>query len=159
MKQKERRLFSPMTVTLLMVIFLSAAFLVNASFSLAGSTTTKGSPTEITTAVDYATNRIERLHAALKITADQKEPWDNLAAIMLENAKEMDERTKDRIVTPKPMNAVEEMKLHYEIFQINLEQQKKLIPVFEALYNSLSDQQKEIADVIFLTGRHGKYRF
>jgi hypothetical protein len=35
---------------------------------------------------------------------------------------------------------------------------KKFIPPFEALYASMSDEQKKITDTIFRTERHGKHR-
>jgi periplasmic protein CpxP/Spy len=81
-----------------------------------------------------------------------------MTQVMRENAKDMDVLTKDRAEKTKTMNAVERMKFHSEITEIRLNQQKRLIPVFEALYASMSDEQKKSTDAIFLTGRHGKHR-
>ena len=75
---------------------------------------------------------------------------------MRENAKDMDALTKDRAKNTKPMNAVEHMKLHSQITEAHLDQLKKLIPPFEALYASMSDEQKETTDTIFRTGKHEK---
>jgi hypothetical protein len=56
------------------------------------------------------------------------------------------------------MNAVEHMKLHSEITKAHLDQLEKLIPPFEAFYDSMSDEQKKITDTIFRTGKHGKQK-
>jgi len=37
-----------------------------------------------------------------------------------------------------------------------LAQLKKLIPPFEAFYNSQSDEQKKITDTLFRTGKYAK---
>jgi hypothetical protein len=75
---------------------------------------------------------------------------------MRENAKEMDALTKDMAENTKTMNALEHMKLHSQITEAHLAQLKKLIPPFEAFYNSMSDQQKNITDIVFRTGKYGK---
>ena len=77
---------------------------------------------------------------------------------MRENAKEMDALSKDRAEKSKGMNAVEHLKFHSQITEAHLNQQKKLIPPFEALYNSLSAEQQKIADTVFKTGKYGKRR-
>lgn len=71
---------------------------------------------------------------------------------MRENAKEMDALTKDMAENTKDMNAVERMKFHSQITEAHLNQQKKLIPVFEALYASMSDEQKKKTDTLFQKG-------
>ena len=62
---------------------------------------------------------------------------------MRQNAKEMDALTKDRAETSKTMNAVEHMKFHSQVTEAQLNQQKKFIPPFEALYAGMSDEQKK----------------
>ena len=64
--------------------------------------------------------------------------------------------TKERAENAKPINAVEHLKLHRQITEAHLAQLKKLIPPFEAFYNSMSDQQKNITDMVFRTGKYGK---
>ena len=111
-----------------------------------------------TSAVEYTEAQIKQLQGALKITDAQKELWNNLTQVMRENAKEMDALTKDRTEKTMTMNAVEQMKFRVQISQAHLDQLKKFIPPFEALYDSMSDKQKKDTDTIFLTGRHGKNR-
>ena len=64
--------------------------------------------------------------------------------------------TKERAENTKTMNAVEHMKFHSQITEAHLDQLKKFIPPFEAFYDSMSDQQKNITDTIFRTGKYGK---
>ena len=82
---------------------------------------------------------------------------------MRENAKDMDtlmdSLKKERAAAgSKTVNAVEHMKLHSQIAKAHLEQMEKLIPPFEALYSSMSDEQKKITDTIFRTGKHPKQK-
>ena len=64
---------------------------------------------------------------------------------------------KERAEGTKTMNAVEHMKFHSQITKAQLDQMEKLIPPFEAFYSSMSDQQKNITDIVFRTGKHGKH--
>jgi hypothetical protein len=72
---------------------------------------------------------------------------------MRENAKEMDAQTMALNDETRPQDAVEHLKYNYEVSEMYLEQQNRIIPPFEALYDSLSDQQKDIIDRIFMTGK------
>ena len=82
--------------------------------------------------------------------------WNNLTVVMRENAKGVDALRKDRDENRTTLNAVERMKLHSQITETHLNQLKKFIPVFEAFYNSLSDEQKKSVDEIFSTGKYRK---
>jgi hypothetical protein len=75
---------------------------------------------------------------------------------MRENAKEMDALTKERGENAQTMNAVEQMKFRSLISEAHLNQLKRFIPPFEALYGSMSDQQKKNTDSLFLTGKYEK---
>jgi hypothetical protein len=139
-----------------MVAFLSTIFFINANPSFAAASKKKSTAVARTSAVEQTEAQIKQLEGALKITEAQKELWDNLTQVMRENAKEMDALTKDRAEKTKPMNAVEHMKFHSQVTEAHLEQLNKLIPTFEALYDSMSDEQKKTTDTIFRTGKHGK---
>lgn len=54
------------------------------------------------------------------------------------------------------MNAVEDFKSYGEIAQAHADGIQKFIPVFEALYNSMSDAQKKNADAVFANRHHAK---
>jgi hypothetical protein len=158
MKQKACRVSFPVLPFVVMAAFLSVIFfaIVDPSFAASGS---KKSSTDVrTSAVEYTEAQIKQLQGVLKITDAQKELWDNLTQVMRENAKEMDALTKARHENIRTMNAVEQMKFRLQISQAHLDQLKKFIPPFEALYDSMTDQQKKNTDTIFLTGRHGKHK-
>lgn len=157
MKLKIYQAAFPATFIVVMASFLSVVFLANANTSFA-SDKKKSSVTAETSAVDSTESRVKQLHSALKITEAQEGLWKNLTQVMRENAKEMDALTKDNAQKIKTMNAVEHIKFHSQITEAQLGQQKKFIPPFEALYASMSDEQKKITDTIFRTGKHGKHR-
>jgi hypothetical protein len=141
-----------------LVAFLSTIFLVNANTSIAASGKKKSPAVARISAVEHTEARIVELQGALKITKDQEPLWSNLTLVMRDNAKNMDALTKDRAEITKTMNAVERMKFHSQISEARLDQLKKFIPPFEALYATLSDEQMKTADTLFRTGKHGKNR-
>ena len=93
--------------------------------------------------------RIKELHKKLHITDAQKTQWDALAQVMRDNAQAMADLQKQRAADAKSMNAVDVVKSYSEVIQAHEDGMKKFIPAFEALYNSLSDAQKKIADSMF----------
>jgi protein CpxP len=158
MKRRSQQFFSPATIVVVMVAVLSTFFLATANTSFAASAKKKSPAVTRTSAVDQTETRIKQLQDALKITKDQEPLWGNLTLVMRDNAKSMDALTKDRAESIKTMNAVERMKFHSQITEAQLDQQKKFIPPFEALYASMSDEQKQVADTLFRTGKHGKHK-
>jgi Mg-chelatase subunit ChlI len=156
MKRKAYQITFPVTLVVVMVAFLSTVFFVDANRSFAASGKKKSSAIARTSAVEHTEAQIKQLQGALKITEAQKELWNNLTQVMRENANDMDALTKERAESTKSMNAVEHMKFHSQITEAQSAQLKKFIPPFEALYASMSDEQKNITDTIFRTGRHGK---
>jgi len=156
MKQNAYKVAFQATLVVAMVAFLSIIFFAHANLSYAAAVKKKSSAVTRTSAVDYAEAQIKQLQGTLNITEAQKELWNNLTQVMRENAKEMDALTKERAGKFENMNSVERMKLHRQITEAHLDQLQKLIPPFEALYASMSDQQKNITDMIFRTGKHGK---
>jgi len=93
--------------------------------------------------------RIKELHKKLKITDAQKAQWDALAQVMRDNAQAMVDLQKQRAANAESMNAVDVVKSYSEVIQAHEDGMKKFIPAFEALYGSLSDAQKKIADSMF----------
>jgi hypothetical protein len=155
MKRKAYQGVVPAILGVVMVAFVSAIFFANANLSFAAEK--KKSPAVArTSAVEHVEAQIKQLQGALKITEGQKEGWNNLTSVMRENAKEMDAVTKSRAEKADTLDAVERMKLHSQITQTHLDQLKRFIPPFEALYASMSDEQKKSTDAIFRTGKSGK---
>ncbi len=159
MIRKNYKVAIPAALAVVMVAFLSSFFFVNANLSMADSVKQKqSSAVSRTSSVEYTDAQIKQLQYALKLTDSQEELWKNLTQVMRENAKDMDAFTKDRAGKAKTMNAVERMKFHSQITEAHLDQLKKLIPPFEAFYNSMSDEQKKITDTIFQTGKYAKHK-
>jgi hypothetical protein len=152
MKRKAYQVAFRATLVVIVVAFLSTIFFANANLSFAAAGKKKSATVVKTSAVEYTEAQIKQLQGALKITEDQEELWNNLTNVMRENAKDMDALAKARSENTKTMNSVEHMKFHSEITKAHLDQLEKLIPPFEAFYSSLSDQQKNITDIIFRTG-------
>jgi hypothetical protein len=100
--------------------------------------------------------RITKLHADLKITADEQAQWDSVAQTMRDNAAAMDKlvatkRTQD----PKTMTAVDDLNNYQEFTQAHLAGLKDLTSSFKALYDSMPDAQKKNADHVFQSFGHG----
>jgi hypothetical protein len=157
MKRSISQTVFPVALVAVMVAFLSTIFLAYAQPAYAAPHKKKSTVSR-KTAVERTEERIKVLQAALKITEPQELVWNNLTQTMRENAKEMDAFAKDRAENPKATNSVDGMKLHSQITEIQLAQQKRLIPAFESFYISLTDEQKTITDTIFQTGKYGKHR-
>ena len=102
---------------------------------------------------DRVEARITDLHAKLGITPEQEELWKNVAQVMLDNSKTMETLTKARSENAKTMTAVDDLKSYGEITEAHADGIKRFTPVFEALYNKMSDDQRKNADTIFRSGR------
>ena len=157
MKRKTYQVVFGASLVVVMAAFLSTIFFANASPSFAASHKKKSSEVAIGSPIDQTEARIKELQGALNITTAQNDLWNNLTLVMRDNAKEMAALTKDRTENAKTMNAVETMKFHSQITETHLNQMKKFMPPFEALYASMSDEQKKSTDDIFRTGKHGKH--
>lgn len=152
MKQMADQNVFPFARVFALVALLSTLFLANANPTFAASGGKKSPVAARMSAVDHTEATIKQLQEALKITTSQEALWNNMTQAMRENAKEMDALTKDRAETTKTLNAVERMKYYSQITETHLNQQKKFIPVFEALYVSMSDDQKKKTDALFQKG-------
>ena len=100
-------------------------------------------------AVDASDARIADLHAKLKITPAQEVLWTNVTQVMQDDAQTLDALIKARADHAKTMTAVDDVKSYSDIAEAHAAGLKKFIPVFEALYASMSDAQKKNADTVF----------
>jgi protein CpxP len=98
-------------------------------------------------------HRISDMHAKLQITPAQEEQWGKVATLMRDNENQMDMLTKTR-TEKADMNAIDDLKSYREISEAHTEGLKKFTPAFEALYVSMSDEQKKNADAIFRQHGH-----
>ena len=158
MIRKAYQTIFPTALAVVVAAFLTAVFLPNANLAFAAASKKKAAVTPRMSAVEHTEARIKQLQDALKITPEQEGLWNNLTTVMRENARDMDAIAKERSEKAATLNAVDHLKLHLQITEAHLAELKKFIPSFEALYASMSDEQKKTTDAIFLTGRHGKKR-
>jgi LTXXQ motif family protein len=158
MKRRDYQVVFPAALFVVMMAFLSAIFFANANLSFAASDKTKPAADARPSAVEKAEAQIKQLEDEITISKAQEELWNNLTQVMRENAEDMDALTKERDENAGTMNSVEHMKLHSQITETHLGHMKKLIPPFEAFYNSMSDEQKKITDTVFRTGKYGRPR-
>src|ERR1700722_20305762 len=104
--------------------------------------------------------RITDLHTSLKITPAQQPQWDQFAAVMRDNARVMDSNFKARIKAMPSMTAPENMQSYAQLAANHAQDVQKLVSVFQALYDTMSDSQKQTADEIFRDDarhhRHGR---
>jgi protein CpxP len=95
--------------------------------------------------------RITELRTSLHITPAEQQPFDQFAQVMRDNAKAIDQSYQERAEKLASMSAVDNMQSYSDIEQQRAQQVQKLVPAFQALYGSLSDQQKRTADDMFRT--------
>ena len=124
-----------------------------ASAQSAQAPATAAPPAAATPTVKSAEERVERriaeLHAQLKITPAEQQQWDQFAQVMRDNAREMDQVFTQRAQQYESMNAVQNMQSYEQVAETHAQQLQKLVPAFQNLYNSMPDQQKQIADQVF----------
>jgi hypothetical protein len=143
------------------LVISAVAFFVTIAFAIANpshvvSADPAQKPPAKVSKVDRTEARIKDLQAKLKITPAQEELWNKVTQVMRDNAKTMDTLIQARLEKAKTMTTVEDLKSYSEITQAHADGLKNFIPVFEALYASMSDDQKKEADTLFRYGSHRK---
>ena len=94
--------------------------------------------------------RVRHLHSALRITADQETAWAAVANAMTENDRAMSAlRDETKMARDGHRSAVEDLRTYEKFNRAHLDGLKTLIPAFEALYATMPDMQKALADQVF----------
>ena len=131
------------------------AVLLMTTPSFADDTTAPAATTQPAKHGDRVEARIANLHQQLHITAAQETQWAPVAQAMRDNAQAVRDLVKDRKAKAASMNAVDDLRSYEAIADAHADGLKKLIPAFETLYASMSDDQKKVADTLFRHARHG----
>lgn len=98
--------------------------------------------------------RIAFLRTELKITPDQEAPWGQVAAAMRQNADALDQQiTATRQHHPN-MDAIERLELRGRFAKLRAENDARLLTALKPLYASLSPQQQQMANALFIP-QHG----
>ena len=93
--------------------------------------------------------RITDLHVKLEISPPQEPQWQKFAQTMRDNARKMDEAFQSRVQLMPSMTAAENMRSCARLSMLHAQDLEHLIPAFEALYGTMSETQKRIADQVF----------
>lgn len=92
--------------------------------------------------------RISDLHKRLSITADQEAQFKAYADVLRSNAQGMHDLFQQR-AQGGGETAVDRLHWYAKLSAAHADAVNKLVPPFEALYQSLSDKQKKVADSEF----------
>jgi hypothetical protein len=96
--------------------------------------------------------RIRYLHARLRITPVQEPLWAKVAEVMRESEKAVAPLIRQRLQTAEHGTALDALGSYEKLGEGQLEELKKFITAFDALYAKLSPAQKKIADTLFRIG-------
>jgi hypothetical protein len=99
--------------------------------------------------------QISALEKKLKITPAQKPQFDAYAEIMRANAQSMDALFQQR-AQHRDRSAPGMVHWYAQLTTAHAEDLNKLVPAFDTLYASLSEQQKKVADKEFQTLRQAR---
>lgn len=107
--------------------------------------------------------RVERhiaeLHRRLDITPAEEPQWNAFAQVMRDNAMHMDQAFQARRAKGPSMNALEDLRSYAAVAQAHADDMQRLIPAFQALYDTMPPQQKTVADQVFRDFEHrGRHR-
>jgi hypothetical protein len=94
--------------------------------------------------------RITRLHSELKITRDEEKLWDDVARAMRENAANMEKLIMEKRQSREKMTAKDDLKNYQEIAQAHVDGLKNLRSSFDDLYDAMPEDQRKIADRVFM---------
>lgn len=94
--------------------------------------------------------QLAEIRTRLGITAAQQPHFENFANVLKQNAQAMEAMIQKAMPQARP-NAVEGLRIAASFAQTEADNLKRLVPALEALYASLSEQQKRTADEMFGT--------
>jgi hypothetical protein len=131
----------PTAAVLLMLALLLPAPISRAAAADAPTPTPVMKPTS----VSFTEDRIQALHEKLHVLPEQDEQWQEVARVMRDNAIRMESLIlKARSRKGKTSNALDDLRAYGEIVKAHADGILNFIPVFEAFYTRLSEEQKAI---------------
>lgn len=99
--------------------------------------------------------RITHLHKKLQIKAEQEELWTAVAQTMRDNATSMGDMMSKAQATETETSAIEDLQNYQKIAQAHADGAARLVTAFQPLYDSMSPEQKKVADTVFEHHRRG----
>ncbi len=141
-------------VTVVCLVLGSGGFLLSMTFAPARAedvpaATSQGHPAAPQAQRAGIDQLIQHLHDSLKITQSQELLWQPVAKVMRENAATLSALAKTRAEHADTANAIDDLRSYVEISEAHADGTRRLLPAFEALYNSMSNEQKQKTDLEF----------
>ncbi|WP_158240733.1 Spy/CpxP family protein refolding chaperone [Telmatospirillum siberiense] len=99
--------------------------------------------------------RIDELHKTLQIKSDQEQLWSAVAQTMRDNATGMGDMIRDARSKEKETSAIEDLQNYQKIAQAHADGAARLVTAFQPLYESMSPEQKKVADTVFEHHKRG----
>jgi hypothetical protein len=98
--------------------------------------------------------RIAFLKAELKITPEQETQWQSVATALRQNANALDQAISSARQQRGTMDAVQRLTVREQFDKARTENDERLLSAFKPLYASLSPEQQQIANQLFVQ-HHG----
>ena len=90
--------------------------------------------------------RLAALHRNLLITPAQEPQWEAFAIAVRQNAKNMAELLSRKVGANGAMDALQQLRVLSDTARLRADDLQRLVPPFEALYNTMSPEQRTVAD-------------
>jgi protein CpxP len=94
-----------------------------------------------------ADRQLDELQKKLAITPAQKPQFDAFAQVVRQNAQSMEAALQQAQQNPTH-NALEDLRTAARVTEAQADGLKRLVPVFQSLYEALNEQQKRTADQV-----------
>ncbi len=93
--------------------------------------------------------RVQQLHAQLRITPQEQSQWDAFAQTMRQNADNMRTAIDQRGSQMETMDAAQNMQSYAQLAQVHAQDMQQMASAFQTLYQSMSPEQRQNADQLF----------
>ena len=93
--------------------------------------------------------RISELHGKLQITPQQEKKWQAVAKVMQDNAEASRKAVEEKRKDEASLTAVADLNAYADIAELHAKGVRKLAKAFAGLYDSMTPDQKKVADGVF----------
>jgi protein CpxP len=133
---------------------LVATLVISGAYAQTSAVTAEASPHAMAAADSKRDmnneKHIKDLHAKLKINPDEEKLWAVVAATMRDSAKDLDKAIDKRKESMATATALDDLNAYTDIAQVHLDSVKKFSSSFSPLYAAMSNDQKKLADEVFI---------
>jgi protein CpxP len=136
---------------------LASAFLLAGAFAQSADRTVAAIPVDMKSDAQRSLDvekHIKDMHAKLKITSAEEAQWAAVAQAMRDSAMELETAIDQRQALVSSATAIDNLDAYGDIAQAHVDGVKRLAAVFSTLYESMSEEQKKLADDVFAQRAH-----